>query len=134
MVLYAVDEFRRMLQTDTNGNTLCLDGNVARVQRTIDVARRVSGGKNHSIGKNLALICSDSGNLSACNKNLFHASLETHFATTLYYAVAHILYHTRQFVCTNMRMRIGKDGSACTMLAEYIEDSLDVSAFLATCV
>ncbi len=55
-----------------------------------------------------------------------------HLAATAQNGVAHILYDARQLVCTYMRMGISQDIRRSTMLAEDIENLLDIAAFLRT--
>jgi hypothetical protein len=54
-----------------------------------------------------------------------------HLATAFDYTVTHIFNHTRKFVGTNMRMRIGQYRRTSAMLAQEIEHTLDITAFLA---
>ena len=61
-----------------------------------------------------------------------HASFEMHLTTTFQNGVSHVLDDTRELVRTDMRMGIHEDGSACSMLAEHIQNLVHIATLLAS--
>ena len=55
-------------------------------------------------------------------------------AAALENRVSHILDNSRKFVRSDMRMRIDKDRRACAVLTEDIQNLVDVSSLLASCI
>ena len=55
-----------------------------------------------------------------------------HLAATCYYALAHILYHTRQFVGTDVWMSIYKDILLCSVLMKNVQNTVYIASFLAS--
>ena len=137
VVLYLVDELGRMLQSDTDGNTLGFDFNLRRSQIAIDIPGTMTCSKNHR--STIILLC------TCCQVNSFnpnhtvtfqdkpsHLGLEMHLTATIDNCIAHILYHARQLICTDMRMGICKDVRIGTMLAEDIQNLIHATTLLAS--
>ena len=148
MVLYLVDEVGRMLQANTNGQSLRLDVNAALCKVAIDIACRMACSKDDGTVKCGArgmgqgargYLCFYSHNYSlapcplllAPNNQPCHLGLEVHLAATGKDGLAHVLDDTRQAVGTDMRMGIGEDGRAGSVLHEDLQDAVGVAALLA---
>ena len=57
-----------------------------------------------------------------------HLRLEVHLAATSKDGLAHVLDDTRQAVGADMRMGIGEDGRAGSVLHEDLQDAVGVAA------
>ena len=137
VILYLVDELGRMLQSNTYGNTLGFYFNLRRSQIAIDIPGTMTCSKNHR--STIILLC------TCCQVNSFnpnhtvtfqdkpsHLGLKMHLTATIDNRIAHILYHARQLICTDMRMGICKDVRIGTMLAEDIQNLIHATTLLAS--
>ena len=61
-----------------------------------------------------------------------HTGFKMHFATTIEDGVAHILDDTWKLVRADVRMGIYQDGGACPVLAEDIQNLIDIATLLAS--
>jgi len=135
MVLYLVNQLRRMLQSHTYGDTLCLNLNLSLCQIPIYIARRVSRSQyNGAIKLVLAVRCWVLANsfytyhLTSITQNqTCHARLKVHLSATPYDGVTHSLDNLWQSVCSDMRMSISQNSRRCTMLTEHVQNLFDVS-------
>ena len=124
-----------MLQTHTHGTALSLDMYVALNEQTVHVASRMARSKNDGSVKSQFTACLQVNSLNSRHALTFHhktrhLGLEMHLAATFYDGVAHVLNDARQLVGADMRMSICKDRSACSVLAEHIEDFVHVASLL----
>ena len=145
MILYLVDELCWVFQTHTYGYALCLDINLCRSKITIHITGTVSCGKDYrSLERYFFVVGIELNSLNThycciailgmIDDERCHLGLEMHLSTTSDDGLAHILNDTWQFVGTNMRMCIGKNACACSMLTEHIQDFVHATTFLTTCV
>ena len=65
------------------------------------------------------------------NNQRIHPSLEMDFAATFDDCIPHIFNDTRQFICSDMRMRVCQYRRRRSMLAKYIQYFVYISSFLA---
>ena len=154
MILYLVDELRRMFQPYTYGNTLRLN-QLTRIAHALKVFRlghssqiaihipcRMARSKHYSIaaerqrcvGTFRKVNTFHAFHLIIIYKEACHLGLEMHLATRGYNLVAHVLNHSRQFVRADVRMGISQDAGTCTKLAEHIEYLLRIAALLAASI
>ena len=139
VVLYLVDEVRRMFQPHPNGQTFGLNLNLRRMQVSVDVACRVPGGEDNRSAEGLGLSVGhtfglDAHHLVGLHQQSGHAGLEMHLAPTSKDGVAHVFDDPWQFVGADMRMCVGEDVGRGPMLAEHVEDFLHVAPFFRACV
>ncbi len=130
MVLNLVDEFRRMLQTDTHSDVLCLDLDALRIEITIDIAGAVSSRQDDRTHECL-IATTNALHLVIFEQNSIHLRLEMHFATTSDDGLAHRLDDARQLVGAEMRMGVCQDACAGSVLTEHVQDLLHIAALLA---
>ena len=113
VILYAVDEFGRMLKSHAYRQTLCLDIHSTLGKITIDITRTVTCGKDDGTTK-LPLLtaldahCLDAHNGVAIKKKTGHACEMVHLTATSQYRVAHVLDDTGKTVGANMGMSIAE--------------------------
>ena len=138
VILYLVDQVRRMFQTNAYGNSFCFHLNAGSGKIAVNIACGVTGSKNHRAAERTLYACCvtvvdsfHTDNFVAFKQQAGHLCLEMHLASAGKNRVAHILDHTRKPVCPDVGMGIGEDGGRCAMLAEDIENLVDRSAFLA---
>ena len=148
VVLYLVDEVGGMLQAYTDGESFCFDVDAALCKVAIDVAGRMACSKDDGTVKCGArgmgqgargYLCFYSHNYSlapcplllAPNNQPCHLRLEVNFATTGKDGLAHVLDDARQAVGADMRMGVGEDGWAGSVLYEDLQDAVGVAALLA---
>ena len=137
VILYLVDKLRRMLQSNTDGNTLSFDFNLRRSQIAIDIPGTMTCCKNHRSTIILLSTCCQVNSFNPNHTVTFqnktsHLGLKMHLTATIDNSIAHILYHARQLICTNMRMGICKDVRIGTMLAENIQNLIHAAPLLAS--
>ena len=135
VILYAVYEFSRMLQSHAHSQSLGFYLYLSFRKISVDIACRMSRGENHRTAISLLLARREIHRFAtyatvALQYKTCHLGLEVYLAATLYYSVAHVLYHARQFVSADMRMGVRQDGCRGTMLAEYIQYLFRRSALL----
>ena len=128
VVLYLVYQFRRMLQTHANGNTLGLHLYATVSQIAVDITGRMTCSQDDRSEKNLmrevrglTRLCLHTNNGVALQKQTRHLCFEMHLSTTINNGIAHCLYDARQFICSNMRMGISQNTGRGSMLAEHVE-------------
>ena len=137
VILYLINELRRMLQSNTHGNTLRLDFNLRRSQISINITGTMTCRKNH---RSTIIFLSTSDQVDCFNPNHMvtfqdktsHLGLKMHLTATIDNCIAHILNHARQLICANMRMGICKDVRIGTMLAENIQNLIHATTLLAS--
>ena len=64
-------------------------------------------------------------------KQVIHTCFKMDFPSTLQNGVPHVFYNLRQFIRTNMRVRIRQNGGAGSVLAKYIQYLLHIAPFFA---
>ena len=134
VVLYAVDEFRRVFKAHSNSKALCLKSYAPGMQGAVDILRRMTSSENNSRRKYLSFVGTYSAHPVVLDEQFLHACLETYLTATLYYAVADVLDDTRQFVGTYVGMSVGKYRGTRSMLAEDIQHAFYATTLLAACV
>ena len=120
-----------MLQTHSHGDTLRLDVHSRGIQVPVHVTCRVSGRQNHRSAHRMSLARLYTHNLSLLNDESVHARLKVHLSATAADGLAHVLNHTRQFVRTDVRVRITQDRGRCPMLAKHVQNLLHAATLLA---
>ena len=135
VILYAVDEFGRMLKSHAYRQTLCLDIYSTLGKITIDITGTMTCGKDDRTTKLPLLATLDTHSLDAHNgvaikKKTGHACEMMHLATTSQYRVAHVLDDTGKTVGANMGMGIAENIHRGSMLAEYIQNFIYIPALL----
>lgn len=136
MILYLVDEMSGMLQTHTHSDAFGLDLNPGGCEIAIHITRTVTCGQDDwppigFLGPRLQVDSLDTYHLVAIDDEGGHLGLEMHLAPTLKDGVAHVFYHTRQFVGSYMGMGISQNVGIGSMLAEDIQYLVHTAAFLA---
>ena len=137
VVLYLVDELGRMLQSNTDGNTLGFYFYLRRSQIAIDIPGTMTSCENH---RSTIILLSTSDQVDCFNPNhtvtfqdkTSHLGLKMHLTATIDNRIAHILNHARQLICSNMRMGICKDVRIGSMLAENIQNLIHATTLLAS--
>ena len=113
--MYLVDQMGRVFQSYPHGDALCLNLDMFGIEVSVDVAGRMSRGKDdRSAERHLVSVGSlsrlDANDTVAVDEQSRHACLEVHLAATPEYGVAHVLDDRRQPVGADMRMGVGQDG------------------------
>ena len=111
VILYLIDDLRRMLQTDTHRNALRLNLYLGRSEIAIHVTGTMTSSQDHRstivfLRTRLQVDSLHTYHLVALQDEAGHLGLEMHLTTTLENGIAHILDDTRQLVGTDMRMGI----------------------------
>ena len=120
-----------MLQTHSHGDTLRLDVHARGIQVPVHVTCRVSGRQNHRSAHRMSLARLYTHNLPLLNDESVHARLKVHLSATAADGLAHVLNHARQFVRTDVRVRITQDRGRCPMLAKHVQNLLHAATLLA---
>ena len=131
---YLINQLLRMLQPDTDGQSLRLDGDAGGVEIAIDIPCGVAGRQDHRAHKGLAAVCLHADHLALTQDETIHAGLEMHLSPTTQDLLTHPLDHPWQLIGADMGMGIDQDSRACPMLTKDIQDLIDGTPFLAACV
>ena len=149
MILNLVNELGRMFQTHTYGDAFCLDIYLCRSEIAVYIAGTMTCCQdNRSAISFLSTRSQIHGfyayhPIASCSirsrqltftlkDQTNHLGLEMHFAATLDDGVAHVFNDAWQLVGTDMRMGICQDIGIGTMLAEYVQNLVYTSPFLAS--
>ena len=135
MILYLVYQLRRMLQSDAYCYALCLYLYAGMSKITIDITCRMTCSENHRTIISLVTFCHKIAayhafHLAFLYYQLSHLGLEMHFPARLDNLLAHVFYHSWQFISADVRMGICKNISRSTELTEHIQYLLYVSTLL----
>ena len=147
MVLYLVYKMGLMFEPHSDSDAFCLDSDVLSVKIAVDVARTVSSGKDdraHELpccllaADVVGLFClnPDNGIMAGGSRSSIarseqagHARPEMHLAARGKDCLPHVLYYSRQFVGTYMRMCVDQYVGRSSMLTEDVQDFLHPQLF-----
>ena len=129
MVLYAVDEFLRMLHAHAHGPRLGFEGHAGRVEEAIDVAGRMTGGQHHGAAVHTRAV----GQRHAAHRTVGQqqagdARPEADLAATVQYGLPHGPDDGRQLVGADVRMGVDSDLLRCAMVTEDVKHLAEVAA------
>lgn len=135
VILYLVNQLRRMLKAHTDGDALRLNLYLRLGEIAVDVACGVARGENDRsaeglLGTRLQVYSLNAHRLVALEQQSGHLGLEVNLAAAAYDGVAHALDNLRQLVGADMRMGVDEDRRRGSVLAEHVENLLDAAALL----
>jgi hypothetical protein len=135
--LYPVYQFSRMLQTYAHGQSFGFNLNLFVREHAVDIARRMSGGKDYGTVPFLLFAGGQMGTfnplyLVVLYDKTVHTCLEMYFSSTSQNGIAHVLYDTGQAVCTDVWMGIHQYGIAGSVLHKDMKNLFAVAALLAS--
>ena len=121
-----------MLQAHAYGKSLGLHLYVFVMKIAIDIACRMTRGKDYRRGKELALATTYATHLVVLYNERSHLRLEMHLATTREDGLAHVLDDTGQAIGADVGMYINEDVGVGTVLNEDTQDLVAIAALLAS--
>ena len=131
MILDAVDERLRMLDTHSHREGLLFQGHVVSQQKEVDVPGRMSGRKDHTLATKLTPVRRGhplQPRSDLVEKKFLHSALEMHLTPRSQDGLPQCLHHVREKIRANVGMRLRENPCGSPMSDQGLVDLAHWSA------